>query len=172
MRKQTLTAFCTTQDPVPLLITCSCDAFSLKPPDSASTGAWEIVSHWVFAAFRDGLNIHFVFVFTFCACLALYHAPEQVLVMMLPFLGPFPIRKCPTCCTSLGQHQCGGTLHHRLRGVNLFGRLSFYYRVSSNSFSTSRKRLWPSDKILAAKWNFLSVQETTGENISIILPFK
>lgn len=141
MRKQTLTAFCTSQDPAPLFLTRSCDGLSLKPAESARTGVREIFSHQEFAAFRNGLSIHFVFVFTFCACLALHQAPEQVLVRMLPFSGPFSMRKCPTCCTSLRQHQCGGTLHHRLRGVNLFGRLSFYYRVSSNSFSALRKRL-------------------------------
>lgn len=139
MRKQT--AFCTSQDPVPLFLSCSCDALSLKLLESASAGVREIFSHQEFAAFRKGFNIQFMFVFTSCACLALHQAPEQVLVMMLPFSGPFPMRKCPTCCTSLGQHRWGRTLHHRLREVNLFGRLSFYYRVSSNSFSALRKRL-------------------------------
>lgn len=82
-----------------------------------------------------------MFVLTFRACLTLQQAPEQVLVMMLPFPGPFPMRKCPICGISLGQHQCGGTLHHRLRGVNLFGRLSFHYRESSNSFFSIEKEV-------------------------------
>lgn len=116
-RKQTLTAFCTSQDPAPLFSSPAAVILFLWSPQSLP--AQESEKYPLTGSLLPsemGLTPIFMFVFTFCACLALHRAPEQVLVMMLPFPGPFPVRKCPTCGTSLGQHQCGGTLHHRLRG--------------------------------------------------------
>lgn len=127
MRKQTLAGFCTSQDPVPFFLSRSFDALSRKPPVPASAGVGAIFPQQEFAAFRKRVNKHFVFVFPLCACLAKHRAPEQVLVRMPPFAG-FWRERAPVCRAglALGSARQGQSLRRGLRGVNLFGRLSFY----------------------------------------------
>lgn len=119
VRKQTLAWFCPSEDPVPLFLSCSCDALFLKPPclPAQESGRYSLTR--TLLPSETGL--------TDISCL------HFDLVLVLPSIEPqsrswwgrrpsqrFDEKHCA------GSLRCGGTLCCGPRGVNLFGRLSFY----------------------------------------------